>query len=399
MALKDVELRSSRGPGKRFDGGGLFAILRPDGRHWWRFRWRAGERERTLSLGVYPEVGLRAARERAASLRREIERGLDPSLERKVRRLRSVGLTDKPTFAQVAQEWQRVRGGAWSPSYAKKVEAILRRNLLPTLGPLACAEVTTLRLRAAIDVVSARGALELAGKTREVAGAVLRFAMAQGIEEVTDVAAPLRGALPVRKTVHHRKLERAQVGGFLRALTDYPGRVETRIAVELLARLAVRTHELRHAEWTQFDLDAAEWRIPAALMKARRDHLVPLPPQCLRLLDQLKALTGHRRHLFPGQGRTAVMSENTVNKAIALLGYADRVVGHGFRATFATIASESGRWPPDVIERHLAHAERNAVKAAYQRAEFLPERRAMMVWYSDLLDALRSGARTAEERS
>ena len=196
-----------------------------------------------------------------------------------------------------------------------------------------------------------------------------------------------------RQTRHYPALKRDELGDFLRALTDYPGRPETRLVVTPLLLTFVRPGELRAAQWSEFDLDRAEWRIPAERMKLRSKHVVPLSRQAVAVLEELRPLTGHTPYLFPsGRARVPCISENTINKAIAVLGYKGRVVGHGFRATASTILNETARFPVDAIERQLAHAERNRIRAAYHRAEYLPERREMMQYWADLLEDLHTGA-------
>jgi len=203
----------------------------------------------------------------------------------------------------------------------------------------------------------------------------------------------LKGALKTRQVTHYPALKRDELGDFLRSLFEYPGRPETRLAVTLLLLTFVRPGELRAAQWSEIDLDRQEWRIPAERMKARVEHVVPLSRQAVKTLEELRVLTGHSPYLFPGgRRRVPYMSENTINKAIAALGYKGRVVGHGFRATASTILNESGRFPVDAIERQLAHAEHNRIRAAYHRAEYLAERRKMMQSWADLLDGLRTGA-------
>ncbi|MGE0484828.1 MAG: tyrosine-type recombinase/integrase [Gammaproteobacteria bacterium] len=206
------------------------------------------------------------------------------------------------------------------------------------------------------------------------------------------LACARRRANKTGQTRHYPALRRDELGAFQRKLVEYPGRPETRLALQLLLLSFVRPGELRAARWTEFDLEAAEWRIPAARMRGRADHIVPLSRQAVAALEELRTLTGHGEYLFPGgHKRVPYMSENTINKAIAVLGYKGRIVGHGFRATASTILNEAGRFPVDAVERQLAHAERNKVRAAYHRAEYLRERRVMMQEWADLLDGLRQG--------
>lgn len=394
MALTDTRARNAKPgpkPSKLADGKGLFLLVHPNGSKYWRLKYRLAGKEKLLAIGVYPETTLAHARELAAAARKLIKAHRDPVAERQAERARAA-VSTATTFEGVAREWMASRNDKWAPSYAEKVEAILATNLFPRIGRQPITSITAPMLLGALRPIEARGALEVAARARRWAGEVFRYAIATG-RATDDPAAVLKGALKTGQPKHYPALRRDELGDFLRKLTEYPGRPETRLAVQLLMLTFVRPGELRAAQWPEFDLDGAEWRIPAARMKGRIEHVVPLSRQGLAVLRELQALTGHSDYLFPSdRARVPFISENTINKAIDVLGYKGRVVGHGFRATASTILNESGRFPPDAIERQLAHSERNRIRAAYHRAEYLAERRQMMQHWANLLDACRGGA-------
>lgn len=394
MPLTDVKARTAKRGEKAYklaDGKGLSLLVHPNGSKYWRMKYRHAGKEKQLALGVYPEITLAQARELTLEARALLKLGQDPVIERKATKARAVE-NAAVTFEGVATEWMESRADKWAPTYAEKVKSILENNLFPRIGALPVTSITAPMLLGALRPIEARGALEVAARARRWAGEVFRYAIATG-RAADDPAMVLKGALKVGQTRHYPALRREEVGAFLRALHEYPGRPETRLALQILLLTFVRPGELRAARWTEFNLEGAEWRIPAERMKARVEHIVPLSLQTIALLKELQTLTGHAPCLFPGGNkRVPYMSENTINKAIEVIGYKGRVVGHGFRATASTILNESGQFAPDVIERQLAHAERNKVRAAYHRAEYLVERRKMMQVWADLLDGMQTGA-------
>lgn len=394
MPLTDVQVRAARAtdkPQKLSDSKGLFLLVHPNGSKYWRLKYRYAGKEKQLALGVYPEVTLAKARDLVLEARALLKTGQDPVIERRAMKARAAA-SAAVTFEGIAEEWIASRADKWSPSYAEKVEAILSSNLFPRIGALPITSITAPMLLAALRPIEARGALEVVARARRWAGEVFRYAIATG-RATEDPATVLKGALRTAPVKHYPALRRDELGDFQRALLEYSGRPETRLALQILMLTFVRPGELRAARWSEFDLAGAEWRIPAARMKTRVEHVVPLARQTLALLEELRGLTGHSECLFPGgQKRVPIMSENTLNKAIDVIGYKGRLVGHGFRATASTILNESGQFAPDVIERQLAHAERNKVRAAYHRAEYLAERRRMMQVWADLLDGMQTGA-------
>lgn len=376
-------------PLKLFDGGGLFLQVMPNGSRYWRLKFRHAGKEKLLALGVYPEVTLAEARQRRDKARGEMRDGRDPSAERKIER-RKARLSAATTFEGIAHDWLASQKRKLSQATYDKATRTLEANVFPWMGARPIAEIDAPELLAVLKRIEARGAHETAHRVKARVGQVFRYAIAHGTA-TRDPSADLRGALaPVVSKSHAAITEPAKVSELMRALDGYAGHFPTRCALRLAPLLFVRPGELRHAEWLEFDLDSGDWRIPAGKMKMREAHLVPLSSQAVSILRELEPLTGRGRYLFPGL-RTAgePMSENTVNAALRRMGYdKDTMTGHGFRAMASTRLNEMG-WAPDVIERQLAHAERNKVRAAYNRAQYMAERRKMMQAWADYLDALR----------
>jgi integrase len=395
MPLTDTTVRKAK-PGdkplKLFDARGLFVLISPRGGKWWRFRYRFGGKYKSLSMGVYPDVSLAKARERRDEARKLLAEGIDPSENRKAMKGATTARTTN-SFEAIAREWFARFSEHWVDTHSSKILRRLERDLFPWLGAWPINSITAPQLLTALRRIESRGALETAHRAMQNCGQVFRYAVATGRAE-RDPTGDLRGALPPVKEKHHASIKDPKaIGALLRAIDGYEGSLVTKCALRLAPLLFVRPGELRRAEWTEFNLDAAEWRIPAERMKMREQHIVPLSTQAVAILRELHALTGARRYVFPGartNGRP--MSENTVNAGLRRLGYAkDEMTGHGFRSIASTLLNEQG-WHRDAIERQLAHAERNNVRAAYNFAEHLPERRKMMQAWADYLDGLKAGA-------
>ncbi len=388
------------------DGAGLYLLLFvKGGSHGWRLDYTINGRRKTLSLGTYPDTGLSLARQKAEAARKLVREGLDPSDERKTIRVESLrlrqekeraahGLPPQGSFEAVAREWYAKNAPTWAPSHSIKIIRRLENDVFPWIGAKPIDGVRPTDLLALLKRVEERGAAETTHRIHQNCGQVFRYAVATARAE-SDPSRDLRGALTPWKPEHYPTLTDARrVGRLLRDIDAYEGGFVTRCALKLSPLLFVRPGELRRAEWSEIDLEAMEWRIPAAKMKARITHIVPLASQAVDIFKELQPLTGNRPWVFPGvRTNGEPMSENTVNAALRRLGY-DRttLTAHGFRGMASTILHERG-WPSDVIERQLSHAERNAVKAAYNHAEHLPARRKMMQAWADHLGVLR----TAEE--
>lgn len=391
--LTDAVIRSLKPPERRvklFDGGGLYLLCTPEGGRWWRLKYRHAGRERALALGTYPDVPLRSARAARDDARRLIAAGVDPSEQRKAEKL---ALTD--TFEAVAREWLALQTKKFAPATLEKAQWIFEDLLFPSFGSRPVREITAPELLAALRLLESRGKHETAHRMKQRAGQIFRYAIATGRAD-RDPSADLRGALAPIVVAHRAAItEPRGVGQLLRAIDGYTGQPSTEFALKLAPYLFVRPIELRTAEWAEFSLDGKDplWRIPAAKMKMREEHLVPLSRQALALLRALEPHTGGGRYLFPGLRTPArPISENTLNAALRRLGYSsEEMTAHGFRAMASTLLNEKGT-APDVIELQLAHAERDAVRAAYNRAQRLPERRRLMQEWADYLDELRAAA-------
>lgn len=383
---------------KLFDGGGLYLEVSPAGGKWWRWKYRFAGKENRLSLGVYPEVSLKAAREKRIAARQQLAAGIDPGQARKAEKIAQAGAE---SFEAIAREWHAKFSPSWVASHGDRILRRFDKDIFPWLGARPIAGIRAPDLLAVLRRIESRGAQETAHRAMQNCGQVFRYAVATGRAE-RDPTGDLRGALPPPKEKHHASiLEPKRIGDLLRAIDAYEGFFATKCALRLAPLVFVRPGELRKAQWQEIDLEKAEWRIPAERMKMREQHIVPLSRQAVEILGDLEPLTSRGipakpdapRYVFPG-GRTRErpMSENAVLAALRRMGYTkEEMTGHGFRSMASTLLHEQG-WNHQVIERQLAHAERNAVSAAYNFAEHLPERRRMMQAWADYLDALKARA-------
>ena len=381
--------------GKHFDSGGLFLHVTAQGGKYWRLKYRFAGKEKLLALGVFPEVSLAEARQRREAARTLLRDGMDPNAERKATVLAARDAATN-TFEAIAREWLQKQSSKLAKTTQAKAVAMFETWAFPWIGSRPVAEITPrVLLESVLRRVEAAGKLETVHRLKQRCGQVFRYAIATGRAE-RDPTPDLRGALETHKPRNHSAItDPAKIGELLRAMDRYQGNLVTRCALRLTPLLFVRPGELRRAEWTEFDLEGAhpQWSIPAAKMKMDAPHIVPLSTQAVAILRELHPLTGRGQYVFPGlHSRARPMSENTVNLALRRLGYSGSdMVAHGFRSMASTLLNEQG-WPADVIERQLAHAERNEVRAAYNRAKHLPERRKMMQAWADYLDGLCAGA-------
>ncbi len=391
--LTDTAVKAAKPQAKPYklsDERGLFLLVTPAGGKWWRLKYRVGGKEKLLSLGTYPDVGLKEARARRDEARKLKAAGVDPGEARKAEKKAAAAATDG-AFEVVAREWHTKASSRWAPHHAADVWRSLEREVFPTLGHRPITSITAPEVLAVLRPVEARGALELAGRLRQRIGGVFRYGIATGLCTYNP-ATDLRGALAAPKVTHRAALAAADMPEFMKKLAAYDGHPVTKAALRLALLTAARTLELRGAEWAEIDEESATWRVPAARMKTKAEHLIPLSPQALAVLAELRPLTGAGRYLFPHESNpTKVMSQNTMLYALYRLGYHGRATIHGLRALFSTVANEAGK-DPDVIERHLAHVERNKVRAAYHRAEYLPQRRELMQWWGRRIDDWEHGA-------
>jgi integrase len=373
-----------------WDGRGMYLEISPKGGKWWRFKYWFGGKERRMSLGVYPDVSLADARERREEARRKVAAGVDPGEQRKAEATALVETTEN-TFEAIAREWFGMFSVKWVTGHSEKIIRRLELNVFPYIGTRPVKAITAPELLAVLRRMESRGANETAHRALQVCGRVFRFAVATGRAE-RDPSRDLSGALAPTKEKHLASITDPEgVGALLRAIDAYEGAWITRCALRLAPLVFVRPGELRAAQWAEFDFEKAEWRIPAARMKMRVQHIVPLSTQAIAVLRDLEPLTGRFAFAFPGvRSRFRPMSENTITAALRRMGYSGQdMTGHGFRSMASTLLNEQG-WNRDAIERQLAHGERDAVRAAYNYAQHLPERRKMMQAWGDFLDQLKA---------
>lgn len=396
MALTDTKIRNAKHgakPIKLFDERGLFLLLQPSGGKLWRLKYRVNGKEKKLSLGTYPDVSLKLARQRRDDARALISDGVDPS-QVKLDEAEAAKEAAANTFGAVGAEYIGKIALEGRAAVTIKKTRWLFSLMKPALGSRPVTDITPAELLGVLQKVEQKGNLETARRMRSLASRIFRHAVATS-RATADPSALLRGALAVPKVKHHSAIiDPKAVGGLLRAIDGYSGHPLTCIALKLAPHLFVRPGELRRAEWDEFDLEKAVWTIPAEKMKMRDPHLVPLSRQSLELLESAKSISAGQRYIFsslyPGN---RPMSENTINAALRRLGYTGaEMTAHGFRSTASTLLNESGKFNPDAIERALAHKDANATRAAYHRGRYWDERVEMAQWWSDHLDTMRDGA-------
>lgn len=386
-------------PYKLGDSLGLFLLIATGGGKLWRLKYRIHGKEKTLAIGVYPQVGLADARRRRDEARQLLLDGKDPGVEKRRAKVRAQ-MQASNTFSAIAAEFceKRKRDGqkGWAPATATRSEYLLSL-LRGSIGNMPIAEIEPIDVLAAVRRIESKGKLESARRTLQLAGAVFRYAVATARLR-SDPTRDLKGALTSPSVTHYGAiLEPSRVGDLLRAIDGYDGQPISKLAMQIAPHVFVRPGELRHATWEEVDFENALWTIPAAKTKMRKDHLVPLSRQVLAMLKQVHALTGPKGYLFPSiRSRARPMSDNTINAGLRRLGYStDEMTAHGFRSTASTLLNESGKWHPDAIERALAHGDSDRVRAAYHRGAHWNERVAMSQWWSDYLDNLRSASKSA----
>lgn len=395
VPLTDKAIKNARAtdkPIRLFDGSGLHLLVGPDGSKYWRLKYMHSGKEKRLALGVYPDVSLAAARAEAAKARQMLASGIDPAAERRAAKEAALAQSEavRNTFERVALEWHEFKKAGWAPATARKADEALRIDLIPAIGSVPIADLTSPTVVKALQAIEKRSP-HMADKARQYCGAIVRYAIRTGrredgrILDLRDVLKPLNEARPAT-------LEANDLPDFLKVLNSYKGALQTRIAIKLLMLTFVRPSELTGAAWAEFDLEAAEWRIPAERMKMSQPHIVPLSGQAVRLLKELRAVATNSPFLFPNERapKSQPMARDTLSKALRALGYQDRVTPHRFRTMASTMLNEMG-FPADWIERQLAHKESNKIRAAYNRAQYLPERRRMMQHWADFLDGVAAG--------
>ena len=391
MPLTNLQVKhalAKRKPYKLFDGGGLYLLVNTQAAKYWRYDYCFQSKRKTFAIGVYPRVTLKRARKRLFAVKDQLDQGIDPCRQRKILKLARGGSQDND-FETIAREWHQRYYDTWSPAYAKTILHRLEVNIFPMLGFRAIDAIEPLEVLAALRQIEARGALHTAHRIRAICSRVFRYAVATGRTKF-DPSRDLQGALPPAQSTHFATLTDAhQIGGLLRAIETYQGDYSTRYALQLLPYLFVRPGELRHAQWDEIHFDLKQWRIPAEKMKMRREHIVPLSRQSLAIFKKIHPHSASHPYIFHSlRSPKRPLSDNTFNAALRRMGYGkDQMTAHGFRSMASTQLNELG-FKLDWIEKQLAHEERNAVRAAYNRATYLPERTQMMQQWADYLDGL-----------
>ncbi|SCB87645.1 Integrase [Kosakonia oryzendophytica] len=404
MALTDIKVRSAKPQEKEYtlvDGDGMFLLIHPNGSKYWRFRFRFGGKQHLMAFGVYPETSLADARQKREEARRLVAAGIDPREHK--RAVKEELAKEDITFESVAREWHGANK-KWSEEHSRRVLKSLEDNLFSAIGKRSIEELKTRDLLAPIKIVEATGRFEVASRLQQRTTAIMRYAVQSGLIDYNP-AQEMAGAVASSNRVHRPALELKRLPELLHRIDGYTGRPLTRLAVELTLLIFIRSSELRFARWSEIDFETAMWTIPAEReaiegvkhsqrgSKMRTPHLVPLSRQALAILEEVNKVSGDRDFVFVGDHNPRKpMSENTVNKALRVMGYDTKVevCGHGFRTMACSSLIESGLWSRDAVERQMSHMERNSVRAAYiHKAEHLDERRLMLQWWADFLDANR----------
>jgi integrase len=391
MALTQVGIRNTKPREKAYklaDEKGLFLFVTPSGGKYWRFKYRFGGKEKKLAFGVYPEVSLAEAREKRDQARKLLGNDVDPAVVKQAARNAIVQAAEN-SFQLVALEWYAKFSTKWVASHGDRTLRRLEKDVFPWIGNRPVCEIKAPELLTVLRRIENRGAIETAHRIHQICGQVFRYAIATGKAE-HDISSDLRGALPPTRKRHHATIvEPKKIAELLKAIQSYEGYFVAKCALQLAPLFFVRPGELRKAEWAEFNFETAEWRIPAGKNENAGTHIVHLSAQAISISRELENLTGNSQYVFPSK-RTLrrPMSDNTVLGALRRLGYSkDEMTGHGFRSMASTLLNEQD-WNRDAIERQLAHAERNNIRAAYNYAEYLPERRKMVQHWADYLEAL-----------
>ncbi|AOR60411.1 tyrosine-type recombinase/integrase [Pectobacterium parmentieri] len=409
MALTDIKVRTAKPADKQYkltDGNGMHLLIHPNGSKYWRLQYRFGGKQKMLALGVYPDVSLADARARRDEARKLLANGSDPGDKKKSDKIEQ---SEALTFQEVAIEWHATNK-KWSEEHSRRVLKSLEDNLFFAIGKRKIAELKTRDLLAPIKVVEQSGRLEVASRLQQRTTAIMRYAVQSGLIDY-NLAQEMAGAVASSNRQHRPALELKHTPELLQRIDSYTGRPLTRLAVELTLLIFIRSSELRFARWSEIDFETSMWTIPPERepiegvkhshrgSKMRTPHLVPLSRQALVILKQIQQFSGDHELIFIGDhDPRKPMSENTVNKALRVMGYDTKVevCGHGFRTMACSSLIESGLWSRDAVERQMSHMERNSVRAAYiHKAEHLDERKLMLQWWADFLDANREKAVSA----
>ncbi|HHR6043390.1 TPA: tyrosine-type recombinase/integrase [Providencia alcalifaciens] len=387
MLLTDIQIRKTKPKDKAYtlnDGNGLSLLIEPNGSKGWRFRYRFAGKPKMISFGVYGQISLADARRKRDEAKKQLSDGIDPSDARKSEKITQKYAAEN-TFKAVAMEWHASKCSTWSKGYASEILRCFENDVFPFIGSRPIDQLAPLELLAVLQKIEKRGALEQASKIRRRCGEVFRYAVITGRAKYNP-APDLSGAMNKPETKHFPFLQESEIPDFVKALNNYQGSKITKYATQLLMLTGVRTVELRFAEWPEFDFENSLWEIPKERMKKRRPHLVPLSPQVLEILDKLKVISGNYSLLFPGRNDVRKpISDASINKVIAKIGYKGRLTGHGFRHMMSTILHEKG-FDSAWIELQLAHVDKNSIRGIYNHALYLENRNFMLKEYSKVFD-------------
>jgi integrase len=386
MALTVLQVKNIKPKSKDFkvsDAGGLYLHVKSNGAKYWRLAYRFNHKQKTLALGVYPEVSLQEAREKASEAKKLLKDGIDPSENKKASKSES-----DDSFQAVATEWFNKQKTIWVESHTKDVRRRLEKDIYPKIGQLSISQITSMQVLEVVRVIEKRQATDLAHRVLGVCSQVFRYAVSSG-KLASDPTRDLKGALTPHVQKHQNAIAPEEMAKLMKDINTYDniGALQTKLALIMLAHTFVRTGELIEATWNEFDFEKCMWKIPASRMKMKREHIVPLTPQVIAILKLLKELSYNSDYVFAGRNPQKPISNNTLLFALYKLGYKRKMTGHGFRSVASTSLNESG-FRADIIERQLAHLDGNSVRAAYNRAEYMKERIEMMTWWSNHLDSM-----------
>lgn len=401
MALNDIQVKTAKPKEKDYkltDGEGLYLLITVNGGKRWRFKYRFDGKEKLLAFGTYPDISLSEARNRRHEARNLVANGLDPSAEKKAAKEAKAELKAN-SFETIARDWHwhMLDRKEWSQEHATTILNRLDQDIFPWIGSKPITEVAAKEIKSILDRIRSRGVIETARRALTIMGQVYRYAILTDRAEY-DISAGFRGYLPsISKTRKHMAAvtDPKELAPLLRAIDTYQGSLVAQCALKLLPLVFVRPGELRHMEWSEIDFETAEWSIPAAKMKMKQPHLVPLSRQAIAILKEIQPLTGNSNYVFPStRSHSRCMSDNTINASFRRMGFdGDTITGHGFRATARTILDEILHQRIDIVEHQLAHAVKDPNGRAYNRTAHLVERRKMMQLWADYLDGLKAGAK------
>lgn len=386
MTLTVLQVKNLKPRSKDFkvsDAGGLYLHVKSNGSKYWRLAYRFNQKQKTLALGVYPEVSLQEAREKALEAKKLLKDRIDPSVSKKASKSES-----DDSFQAVAIEWFLKQKTTWVESHTTDVKRRLEKDIYPKIGQLPISQITSMQVLEVVRIIEKRQATDLAHRVLGVCGQVFRYAVSSG-RLASDPTRDLRGALTPHVQKHQNSIAPDEMAKLMKDISTYDNRgdLQTKLGLEMLAHTFVRTGELIEATWNEFDFEKYMWKIPASRMKMKREHIVPLTPQVIIILKRLKEFSNNSDYVFAGRNPQKHISNNTLLFALYKLGYKGKMTGHGFRSVASTTLNENG-FRADIIERQLAHLDGNSVRAAYNRAEYMKERTDMMMWWSNHLDTM-----------